>query len=359
MAKIVLGISGGVDSAVAGLLLKRQGHEVIGLFMHNWEEVDEGGVCTAEEDFDYVKKVCEKLDIPYYSVNYSKQYKQRVFDKFLQDYAKGLTPNPDVLCNREIKFGPFLDFALTLNADYIATGHYAGVLHGEKEHFLLKAADFNKDQTYFLCQLNQYQLSKALFPLEKLTKPQVREIALKEGLASAKRKDSTGVCFIGERNFPAFLSRYISCEEGDIVDAKGRALSRHKGLMLYTRGQRKGLGLGGAGDGVEGRWFVLDKDLQNNRLIVSHGDESALYDDGCVAGEFNWIPKIPDKKVFDCKCRFRHRQKEQDVTVEILSSNKCRIIAKEKQRALASGQFAVLYKYNFCMGGGVVEEIIK
>ncbi len=359
MARIVLGISGGVDSAVAGLLLKRQGHEVIGLFMHNWEEVDGKGVCTAEEDFDYVKKVCEKLDIPYYSVNYSKQYKEKVFNQFISDYSKGLTPNPDVLCNREIKFGPFLDFALTLNADYIATGHYAGVFHGEKEHLLLKAADENKDQTYFLCQLNQYQLSKALFPLEKLNKPQVREIALSAGLASAKRKDSTGVCFIGERNFPDFLSRYLNCAQGDITDVKGNVLAKHKGLMLYTRGQRKGLGLGGCGDGIEGRWFVLDKDLHNNRLIVSHGDESALYDGGCVAGAFNWIPSIPHEKTFECQCRFRHRQKEQSVTVEILSQDRCRIIAREKQRALALGQFAVLYKDNFCLGGGVVEEILS
>lgn len=359
MAKIVLGISGGVDSAVAGYLLKEQGHDVTGLFMHNWEEEDEQGACTAEEDFDYVKKVCEKLDIPYYSVNYSVQYKQKVFDKFLEDYKKGFTPNPDVLCNKEIKFGPFLDFALTLGADFIATGHYCGVLHGEKEHFLLKAQDTLKDQTYFLCQLSQHQLSKALFPLAKLTKPQVREMASLQGLANAKRKDSTGICFIGERNFPAFLSRYLACEQGEITNERGKVLARHKGLMLYTRGQRKGLGLGGSGDGKEGRWFVLDKDLQNNRLIVSHGDESALYDSGCVAGQFNWIPSLPKEKIFDCTCRFRHRQKEQEVTVTVLEGGRCKIMAKEKQRALTLGQYAVLYKDNFCLGGGAVEEIVK
>ncbi|MCM1043700.1 MAG: tRNA 2-thiouridine(34) synthase MnmA, partial [Corallococcus sp.] len=281
METVVLGMSGGVDSAVSAALLKEQGYNVIALFMHNWEERD-GDFCTAEADFDDVKRVCYKLDIPYYSVNFAKQYQEKVFAYFLQEYKCGRTPNPDVLCNREIKFGPFLDYALSLGADFIATGHYCGIRHDGDVHYLLKAKDCNKDQTYFLNQLSQKQLSKVLFPLANIDKPTVRQIALKYNLDNAKKKDSTGICFIGERNFRKFLQTYLPNQAGEIVDINGNIVGEHIGLMYYTLGQRRGLGLGGVKDN-QGRWFVVDKDLSNNRLVVSHGDESVLMSDGLLA----------------------------------------------------------------------------
>lgn len=354
---VAVGLSGGVDSSVAALLLKEQGYNVVGLFMLNWEESDSSGACTAEADFADVRRVSALLDIPYYTVNFSKEYMDRVFSYFLAEYKAGRTPNPDVLCNREIKFGPFKDEAKRLGADYIATGHYCGILHEGGVHRLLKAADANKDQTYFLNQLSQSQLDGVMFPLQNLTKPQVREIAEKNGLSTAKKKDSTGICFIGERNFRAFLKNYLPAQPGKIKTADGKTVGEHIGLMYYTIGQRRGLNLGGV-KGEEGRWFVLRKDLSNNVLYVSHGDEAPLYSRACTAAEFNWIPFPPDKKEIECRAKFRYRQGEQRVRVKILEGDRVYIEFAEKQRAVTEGQYAVLYSDNACLGGGVIESVV-
>ena len=354
---VVVGLSGGVDSAVAALLLKEQGYNVIGLFMKNWEETEDNGACTAETDFEDVKRVANKLEIPYYSVNFSKQYMDRVFKYFLEEYARGRTPNPDVLCNREIKFKPFLEYALSLGADMIATGHYCGIKHEDGIHYLLKAKDQNKDQTYFLNQLSQKQLEKVLFPLANLNKSEIREIAEKNGLVTAKKKDSTGICFIGERNFRNFLSTYLPANEGDIKTLDGRVLGKHMGLMYYTIGQRKGLNIGGQ-KGDEGRWFVIDKDLKNNILYVAHGSEDRLYYDALILKEVNWIPFEPKDKTFECTAKFRYRQEEQAVSVTI-KENEVVVIFKEKQRAITEGQYAVFYKDEYCLGGGVIEQAIR
>ncbi len=356
--KIVVGISGGVDSSVAAYLLKKQGHEVIGLFMINWEEKD--GACTAEEDYEDVKRVCNKLGIPYFSVNYSKEYYQRVFQYFLEEYKAGRTPNPDVLCNREIKFGPFLDKAITLGADMIATGHYAKKIEKDGKFYLAKADDHNKDQSYFLNQLSQYQLSKVLFPLAEISKPQVREIAKKLELSTATKKDSTGICFIGERNFKKFLSEFLPAQPGDIVDRQGRVVGKHDGLMYYTLGQRRGLNIGGLKGGNGKRWFVLEKDLQNNRLIVSQGEDDLLFSDGLFATDMNWIPEKPEKEEFECYAKFRYRQPDQKVKVKITGETTIQVDFDQKQRAITPGQFVVLYDNNgICLGGGIIDKSYK
>lgn len=356
--KIVVGISGGVDSSVAAYLLKKQGHEVIGLFMINWEEKD--GACTAEEDYEDVKRVCNKLGIPYFSVNYSKEYYQRVFQYFLEEYKAGRTPNPDVLCNREIKFGPFLDKAITLGADMIATGHYAKKIEKDGKFYLAKADDHNKDQSYFLNQLSQYQLSKVLFPLAEISKPQVREIAKKLELSTATKKDSTGICFIGERNFKKFLSEFLPAQPGDIVDRQGRVVGKHDGLMYYTLGQRRGLNIGGLKGGNGKRWFVLEKDLQNNRLIVSQGEDDLLFSDGLFATDMNWIPEKPEKEEFECYAKFRYRQPDQKVKVKITGESTIQVDFDQKQRAITPGQFVVLYdSKGICLGGGIIDKSYK
>lgn len=356
--RVVVGISGGVDSSVAAYLLKEQGHDVIGLFMINWEEKD--SVCTAEEDFEDVKRVCNKLGIPYFSVNYAKEYYDRVFKYFLSEYKAGRTPNPDVLCNREIKFGPFLEKALALGADMIATGHYAKKIEKDGLFYLAKADDLNKDQSYFLNQLNQFQLSKVLFPLANIEKPKVREIAKKLGLSTAEKKDSTGICFIGERNFKKFLKEFLPAQPGEIVDLQGNVVGHHDGLMYYTLGQRRGLNIGGLAGGNGQRWFVLDKDLKNNKLIVSQGEDDLLFSDGLYAHEMNWIPKKPDTNKFQCFAKFRYRQPDQEVEVEILEDKKIKVNFKERQRAITPGQFVVLYDKNgICLGGGIIDSSFK
>ena len=353
---VVVGMSGGVDSSVAALLLKEQGYNVIGLFMKNWEEDDLDGCCTAEADYTDVRRVCSVLNIPYYGVNFSKEYMERVFKYFLAEYNKGRTPNPDVLCNREIKFGPFKQYAEELGADYIATGHYCGILHEGDTHYLLKAKDQNKDQTYFLNQLSQKQLDNVLFPLSDIEKPEVRKIAEANGLATAEKKDSTGICFIGERNFRKFLMSYIPAKEGDIKTYDGKVLGKHLGLMYYTIGQRRGLDVGGQ-KGETGRWFVIEKDLEHNILYVAHEGEERLYSKGLIMASCNWIPFEPEEKTFDCTAKFRYRQSEQEVTVNI-KSECIEVLFKEKQRAITEGQFAVFYKGDKCLGGGVIEKAL-
>ncbi len=357
MKTVVVGMSGGVDSSVAALLLKQQGYNVIGLFMMNWEEDDINGACTAESDWADVRRVCSLLDIPYYSVNFAKQYQDRVFSYFLREYEAGRTPNPDVLCNREIKFGPFRDYALSMGADYIATGHYCKIEHtADGKHYLLKAKDSNKDQTYFLNQVTQPQFANVLFPLGDMDKSEVRAIAQECGLATAKKKDSTGICFIGERNFRKFLSEYLPAKSGKILTLDGECVGEHIGLMHYTIGQRRGVNLGGK-KGEDGRWFVVKKDLQNNILYVSHGDESPLYSVECEVSSLNWIGDIPQSTQFECTAKFRYRQGEQKVTI-CLDGDKARVIFAEKQRAVTEGQYAVFYDETRCLGGGVIEKVI-
>lgn len=353
-------MSGGVDSSVAAYLLKEQGYDVIGLFMKNWEETDDNGCCTSEADYDDVRYVCEKLDVPYYAVNFAKQYMDKVFSYFLDEYKNGRTPNPDVLCNREIKFGPFLEQAMNMDADFIATGHYCDILHdyNNDKHYLLKAFDQNKDQTYFLNQLSQKQLSKVLFPLGKMDKPQVRIIANKLGLSTADKKDSTGICFIGERNFREFMKNYFPASKGEMVDLNGKIVGEHIGLMYYTLGQRRGLGLGGNTEG-QGRWFVVEKDLKNNRLIVSHGDEEVLNSVSCTVNNINWIPSLPLSREFECMAKFRYRQPEQKVKVTINNGQVASVVFNEKQRAVTPGQFAVFYDKEKCIGGGIIDTVLK
>lgn len=354
--RVVVGISGGVDSSVAAYLLKQQGHDVIGLFMVNWEESD--GSCTAETDFEDVKRVCSKLGVPYFSVNYAKQYYDRVFTYFLEEHKKGRTPNPDVLCNREIKFGPFLEQAKKLGADMIATGHYAKKIEKDGKFYLAKAADESKDQSYFLNQLSQSQLASVLFPLADIKKSEVRQIAKELGLSTAEKKDSTGICFIGERNFKNFLKNYLPAQPGDIVDLDGNKLGRHDGVMFYTLGQRRGLNIGGQAGRENGRWFVVKKDMQKNQLIVSQGEGEELYSKGLYASGMNFIPEPPKQKQFDCFVKVRYRQPDQKAKVSIIDDGHIKIDFDQPQRAVAPGQFAVLYDENgICLGGGTIDEI--
>ncbi len=355
--RVVVGMSGGVDSSVAAVLLKEQGYDVIGIFMKNWDEEDENGFCTATEDYEDVIKVCNKIGIPYYSVNFVKEYWDNVFSYFLQEYKKGRTPNPDVLCNKEIKFKAFLNYALDVaQADYLATGHYAKVDCQNGEYRLLRGLDKNKDQTYFLCQLGQDQLSKAMFPIGHLEKKKVREIAEREGLITAKKKDSTGICFIGERNFNQFLNNYLPAQKGPIKDLDGVVRGEHSGLMHYTLGQRKGLGIGGQGSGDP--WFVVDKDLENNTLYVVQGDSHPrLYSSSLIATDMNWVRRKAPAKNFSCTAKFRYRQNDQGVDVEVLEGNKIKVIFHEKQKAVTPGQEVVLYNGEECLGGATIDEI--
>jgi tRNA-specific 2-thiouridylase len=357
MATVVVGLSGGVDSAVTALLLKQQGYDVIGMFMVNWEETDDHGVCTSESDFEDVKRVADTIGIPYYTVNYAKEYWDRVFAYFLKSYQEGRTPNPDVLCNREIKFGPFLNQAMLLGADYIATGHYAKKIVRDGIAYLYKADDLNKDQTYFLNQLSQEQLSKVLFPLAEIEKPEVRRIAEENNLVNAKKKDSTGICFIGERNFRKFLKEYIPMQKGKIMDLEGNVLGEHDGVMYYTIGQRRGLNLGGKDGYDNDRWFVVNKDVKNNILYVNCGECEEMYSSTLLASSFNWISGKPKQNEFDCYVKCRYRQPDQEAHIKILDNGDVFITFKEKQRAVTLGQFAVLYAEDgMCYGGGEIIE---
>ena len=309
--RIVVGMSGGVDSSVAAMLLKEQGYDVVGVFMKNWEEDDPNGVCTAESDWADVRDVCDNIGIPYYAVNFSKEYWDRVFSYFLDEYRAGRTPNPDVLCNREIKFKAFLDFATQLGADKIATGHF---VQTNPQGDLLRGVDSNKDQSYFLYMLHQAQLQRALFPVGGMTKAQVRALAAERGLTVSKKKDSTGVCFIGERHFKTFLSTFLPAQPGDMVAPDGTVVGHHDGLMYYTLGQRRGLGIGGCGDGRS--WFVIGKDLAANRLLVAQGeDHPMLYSTRCIATDVTWVGDAPLRQgeTLRCACHFRYRQSDQPV----------------------------------------------
>ena len=353
--RIVVGMSGGVDSSVAALLLKEQGYDVIGVFMKNWEEDGEDGVCTAESDWRDVREVCDMIGIPYYAVNFAQEYWDRVFSYFLAEYRAGRTPNPDVLCNREIKFRAFLDFAMKLGASRMATGHFVQTNSAGE---LLRGVDPNKDQSYFLYMLKDWQLKRAMFPVGGMTKADVRRIAEEKGLPVSRKKDSTGVCFIGERKFKQFLSQYLPAQPGDMVAPDGRAVGRHDGLMYYTLGQRRGLGIGGCGDGRS--WFVIGKDLERNRLMVAQGeDHPMLYSTRSLCGGVTWIGDAPlaPGETLRCTCKYRYRQGDQPVEAR-LEGDKLLLTSLEPQRAVTPGQSAVLYQGERCLGGAVVEEVL-
>lgn len=353
--KVVIGISGGVDSSVAAYLLKKQGYDVIGIFMKNWDDTDENGVCSAEEDYKDAVAVCEKIGIDYYSVNFEKEYYDKVFSYFLDEYKRGRTPNPDIMCNKEIKFKAFLDYAKDLGADLIATGHYARLQKKDGENYLLRAKDLNKDQTYFLSQLSAKQLEDVIFPIGDIDKSKVREIAKEQNLATANKKDSTGICFIGERNFRQFLNNYLPAKPGNIVDTDGNILGKHNGLMYHTIGQRRGLGIGGEGEA----WFVCAKDLDKNELIVCQGKNNEnLFSDKLIASNFSSPLKKPLKKEFDCSAKFRYRQKDIDVHVKFLDKSHVEITYNHV-KAVTPGQAAVLYDGDICLGSAIIDEVFR
>lgn len=352
MTRVVVGMSGGVDSSVAALMLKEAGYEVIGVFMKNWHEVDEGGICTADADYEDVRRVCEQIGIPYYTVNFEQEYWERVFVYFLEEFKRGRTPNPDVICNKEIKFKAFLDKALQLDADFLATGHYAQIGGDDGLFSLLRGEDRGKDQSYFLYVLGQAQLSRTLFPLGPLTKREVREKARRAQLVTSEKKDSTGICFIGERNFKEFLSRYLPAQPGEIRTVEGELKGSHEGLMYYTLGQRKGLGIGGAGE----PWFVAGKDLSANTLLVVQGrDNPALFSEGLQASSLHWVAGRPPADQFACTAKFRYRQADQSCWVK-LEKEAAYVTFERRQRAVTPGQAAVFYQGQRCLGGGTIEK---
>jgi len=351
---VFLGLSGGVDSAVAALLLKQRGYNVTAVFMKNWEEDDLDDYCAAAADLAVAKDVAAKLDMPLLTVNFATEYWDRVFEHFLQEYQAGRTPNPDVLCNREIKFKAFLDYALAHGADKIATGHYADVHGCHGSAYLGKAADHDKDQTYFLYAIGQHALAHSLFPLATLRKAEVRELARKHKLPNYNRKDSTGICFIGERRFREFLSRYLPAQPGEIQQLDGTVIGQHQGLMYYTIGQRQGLGIGGPGE----PWFVVSKDLDKNILFVVEGkNHPALFHSALIAEELHWISGTSPAPL-TCTARIRHRQDEQKCHISEAQNGQLRVDFEHPQRAIAPGQSVVIYDGDLCLGGGIINTAI-
>lgn len=351
--KVFLGISGGVDSAVAAYLLQQQGYDVEAVFMKNWEEDDDTEYCLAAQDLQDAKSVCEKLKIKLHSINFAAEYWDYVFEHFLSEYKQGRTPNPDILCNREIKFKAFLNYALELGADYIATGHYAKIIKNNNVHQLHCALDSNKDQSYFLYALNGDILSKVIFPLADICKPDVRKIAAQLGLNNASKKDSTGICFIGERKFKDFLERFIPANPGNIVDKKGNKLGQHDGLMYYTIGQRKGLGIGGVKELAESPWYVVAKNLSDNTLLVSQNPED-LMQTSLVASQLNWINASPSSNIFSCEAKIRYRQASKQCKCTLLDNGNWQVEFATTQRAVTPGQSIVFYEKDRCLGGGII-----
>jgi tRNA-specific 2-thiouridylase len=353
---VIVGLSGGVDSSVAALLLKQQGYRVAGLFMKNWEDDDDDQYCSSRQDLIDAVSVADRIGIDVDSVNFSAEYRDRVFSEFLREYRAGRTPNPDVLCNAEIKFRAFLDHALKLGADYIATGHYAQVREIDGLHQLLKAEDGTKDQSYFLYRLNQQQLSKTLFPLGKLYKRDVREIARTAGLPNHDKKDSTGICFIGERPFREFLNRYLPADPGDICTPDGAVIGRHTGLMYHTIGQRQGLGIGGRANGGGAPWYVAGKDLTRNRLIVVQGhDHPALLSRSLQAADLHWISGSAPHTQWVYSAKTRYRQPDAPCVIARVNEKGCDVEFAEPQWAVTPGQSLVLYESRVCLGGGIIE----
>jgi len=355
--KIIIGISGGVDSAVAAHLLKQQGYQVEALFMKNWEEDDTDEYCSAAVDLADAQQVCDKLDIPLHSINFASEYWDRVFEYFLEEYRNGRTPNPDIMCNREIKFKAFLDYALSLGANRIATGHYVQNRSIQGGTELLRGRDENKDQSYFLYALNSYQLSKALFPVGHLRKPEVRQIAEQQGFNVFNKKDSTGICFIGERKFKDFLQQFIPAQPGNIQTLEGKTIGQHSGLMYYTIGQRQGLGIGGMQQASEQPWFVVAKDLDNNVLLVAQGhDHPALFHSHCAIQDLHWINEQSITLPFSCSAKIRYRQQDQSCKIIAIDGRDATIQFDQPQRAITPGQALVFYDQQICLGGGTIEN---
>ena len=354
---VIIGMSGGVDSSVAALLLHRQGYDVSGLFMKNWDDDDPEYPCTAKDDAMDAMDVCDNIGISMDAITFIDEYRDRVFKYFLTEYEHGRTPNPDILCNKEIKFKAFLDYAMEQGAHYIATGHYARIKNENGVFKLLKAVDHNKDQTYFLYTLGQKQLARSLFPLGELTKPEVRKIAEDANLVTHDKKDSTGICFIGERNFKRFLNRFLKTQPGDMCTPEGEVVGQHDGLMFYTIGQRQGLGIGGRKGSDAQPWFVADKQLDNNTLIVVQGhDHPLLLSQELWAQDLHWVAPSPPKGAFKCTAKTRYRQQDQACEVNILEDGRCHVTFEEPQRAVTPGQSVVFYQGEECLGGGIIEK---
>ena len=352
---VILGMSGGVDSSVAAWQLLQQGYEVQGLFMSNWEDEDDA-YCTAARDYQDARLVCEQLQIPLHKVDFSGEYRQRVFDHFLAEYRAGRTPNPDVLCNREIKFGVCFDYARRLGADLVATGHYARISETAPTQ-LLKAVDPAKDQTYFLHSMPADALARTRFPIGGMRKSEVRNLAHQLALPVFDKKDSTGICFIGERPFQQFLERYLPAQPGHIEDPDGRRLGQHRGLMYYTLGQRQGLGIGGTDSASGEPWYVASKDLARNALIVVQGAQHpALLQGSLRASACTWIAGSPPADHFVCRAKIRYRQADQECTVQMHADDSCEVRFAAPQRAITPGQYVVFYLEDICLGGAVIEH---
>ncbi|MBN6071163.1 tRNA 2-thiouridine(34) synthase MnmA [Aggregatibacter actinomycetemcomitans] len=359
--KVICGMSGGVDSSVSAFILQQQGYQVEGLFMKNWEEDDDTDYCTAAADLADAQAVCEKLGIKLYKINFAAEYWDNVFEHFLSEYKAGRTPNPDILCNKEIKFKAFLEYAAEdLGADYIATGHYVRRRGADDNAQLLRGLDNNKDQSYFLYTLSKTQVGQSLFPVGDIEKPIVRAIAEDLGLVTAKKKDSTGICFIGERKFKDFLARYLPAQPGNIRTVDGEIIGRHDGLMYHTLGQRKGLGIGGVKGAGEDAWYVVEKDLVNNELIVAQGhDHSALLSTGLIAQQLHWVDRLPIRAPLRCTVKTRYRQTDVPCTIEPINDETIKVIFDEPQIAVTPGQSAVFYLDEVCLGGGIIEKQLK
>ena len=359
--KVICGMSGGVDSSVSAFILQQQGYQVEGLFMKNWEEDDDTDYCTAAADLADAQAVCDKLGIKLHKINFAAEYWDNVFEHFLSEYKAGRTPNPDILCNKEIKFKAFLEYAAEdLGANYIATGHYVRRRGADDKAQLLRGLDANKDQSYFLYTLSSKQVGQSLFPVGDIEKPIVRAIAEDLGLITAKKKDSTGICFIGERKFKDFLARYLPAQPGNIRTVDGDIIGRHDGLMYHTLGQRKGLGIGGVKGASEEAWYVVEKDLVNNELIVAQGhDHSALLSTGLIAQQLHWVDRQPILEPLRCTVKTRYRQTDVPCTIEPIDDESIKVIFDEPQIAVTPGQSAVFYLDEVCLGGGIIEQQLK
>lgn len=353
--RVIVGMSGGVDSSVSALLLLQQGYQVEGLFMKNWEEDDGTEYCTAKEDLADAQAVCDRLGIKLHTANFAAEYWDNVFEHFLQEYQAGRTPNPDILCNREIKFKAFLEYAEHLGANYIATGHYARLTTDNGQTHLLRGLDRNKDQTYFLHAVSDRQLSKAMFPIGELEKPYVRKLAEQNDLITHNKKDSTGICFIGERRFRDFLQQYLAAQPGDIVTPEGEKLGRHQGLMYHTIGQRQGLGIGGLAHHSEEPWYVAAKNLESNELLVVQGkNHPLLFGSKLTVEKIEWIDGTGPTLPYRCTAKIRYRQADQPCEINKQDDGGYQVVFDKPQRAIAPGQSAVFYQGQRCLGGGII-----